>query len=95
MAIHEERAYPYSREMMLNVIYDTLERLNIFLISVNSERGMVGFETQPNSEGILRVESVYPNMTSAVCLQIEDSETKFANALFDKIDSIIAISKMS
>ncbi len=95
MTIHEERAYPYSREMMLNAIYDTLERLDILPLSINSEQGIVWFEAKNSFGGILHVETVYPAMTSTVSLEIESNEDGIVSVLFDEINSTIALSSMS
>lgn len=89
-----EKAYPFSKSMMLNIIYDTLERLDITVISSNSERGRICLKS--NDTGlVLKIDTVYPQQTVTVCAETQspDSDDGLVAAFFDEIASTISSSE--
>lgn len=89
-----ERTYPFGKSMMLNVIYDTLERLGVSAISSNSEDGIIKFHTD-GAELILKINTVYPQETTRVmnASETENIDCDFTDALFDEISSTISTTK--
>lgn len=85
-----EKSYPYSRGMMLNVIYDTLDRLGISVLSTNSDRGRIRFRSHSGKDCILKIDTVYPDKTVKIAMESEPEDTDFANVMFDEINSTIA-----
>ena len=87
----EDKSYPFSKSMMLNVIYDTLERLGACVTSSNSERGRIQFQVD-GIDLVLKINTIYPQETVQVTVASEtvDLDCDFTNALFDEIDSTIS-----
>lgn len=91
------KSFPCCKSMILNAIYDTLERLGIHVVYGNSEQGKLEFKAN-DSDLILAVETIYPQENVQVTLSSKSSDLDcgFADALFDEIDStILATQKAS
>ena len=90
-----ERSFPLGRSMMLNVIYDTLERLGVSVKNSNSERGRIEFQTETGMKIILWFHTVYPQETVKLTItsEAEDLDAEFAETLFDEINSTISATK--
>ena len=87
----EDKSYPFGKSMMLNVVYDTLERLGACVTSSNSERGRIQFQVD-GIDLVLKIDTIYPQETVQVTVASEtvDLDCDFTNALFDEIDSTIS-----
>lgn len=87
-------AYPFDKGMMLNVIYDTLDRLGVTAISSNSEQGRVRLRMN-GVELALIIDTVYPQGTVSVTVgsSVGEADRDLADALLDEINSTILQTK--
>lgn len=82
-----EKSFPFDKSMMLNVIYDTLERLGISVINSNSEQGLMSFHNDQANDYVLCIETMYPQKTVRVTLasETEEIDNCFADTLFEDV----------
>ncbi|MDD3242471.1 MAG: hypothetical protein PHD32_01960 [Eubacteriales bacterium] len=87
-----QKAYSFDKNMMLNVIYDTLERLGVSVGSSNSEYGRIQFRAN-GADFDLRIITVYPQETVRVMISWDEnhSDSDLAEVLFDEMNSTISI----
>lgn len=90
-----EKYYPFGKSMMLNAIYDTLERLGASVTSSNSERGRIQFQANDKAF-ILKIDTIYPQETVRVTITSDSDalDCSFSDALFDEINSMISTIKV-
>lgn len=88
------RVFPYSKAIMLNVVYDTIDRLGMSVASNNSERGQICLRTPECGEVLMQIDTVYPQEGVRVTItsQKDDTDCNIIDALFDEIDSTITAS---
>lgn len=92
--MHAERTFPFGKSMMLNVVYDTFDRLGVTVRSSNSEQGLMRFKLGTSSEVVLTVNAGCPQSHTLITLDTGKSDAKggIAEALLDEIESTITAS---
>ena len=91
---HIEKQFPFGKNVMLNIIYDTLDRLDVTVTSSNSSNGQMAFSSF-GTEYTLKIYTVFPKENVSIDLAFEenDSNKDFAEALFDEINSTVAVTE--
>jgi hypothetical protein len=86
------KSFPFSKSMMLNVLYDTLDSLGINVWSSNSEQGTIVFQTEDAQKVMIQIDTLYPQETVRLTITAELG-ADYTDALFDEINSTINSSK--
>lgn len=91
---HIEKQFPFGKNVMLNIIYDTLDRLGVTITSSNSSNGQMVFSSL-GIEYTMKIDTVFPKENVSIDLAFEenDSSRDFVEALFDEINSTVAVTE--
>jgi hypothetical protein len=86
--------FPYNKRLMLNVLYDTIDALELTLERTNSERGTLLVSTQDKQSKTVRIaiSSECPDQSTRVQLfsEADDSWSKtWSKVFFEEVDATI------
>lgn len=88
------RYYNYDKATMLNVAYDVFDSIGAFVQHVNSDRGTIVFQMEPQIHLRMIFEAKYPKKETAISFldatsqsDLNASEQQCAQIILDELDA--------
>lgn len=84
----ETREYPYSKSILLNAVYDMLDRLGIPIEFADSRAGVLRF-THGTGAGEMELTAILRNGEEVTRIEIADTDGELPVVLLDEISSAL------
>ena len=82
------REYPYSKSILLNAVYDMLERLGLSMEFSDSRAGILRFAHETGT-GEMELTAILRNGEEVTRIEIADTEGELPGVLLDEISSTL------
>ena len=85
----QKAVFAYDRNTMLNVIYDVIDSLNLSIVQINSEQGIIHIETAEGSSLQITVSTLFPINCTSVGISSVEITNDFGLIFMDEMRSIL------